>query len=135
DGGQTTPAPWLTFTGAGCSVGGVSAANIELENNSAVTVRGGPTALLVATAAGDTNIKVTSVSGFTAGQAITVDGESATIATGGVGTAGADGTGITLAAPLANAHAANTVVFGTVATDPTGDVTSLFGEGSDAWNE
>ena len=26
-------------------------------------------------------------------------------------------------------------VFGTVATDPTGDVTSLFGEGSDAWNE
>jgi len=34
DGGQTTPAPWLTFTHAGCDVGGVSAANIELENNS-----------------------------------------------------------------------------------------------------
>ena len=133
DGGATTPAPWLTFTGAGCSVGGVSAANIELENNNAVTVRGGPTALIVATPAGATNIKVASVAGFSAGQAITVDNESATIAT--VGTAGATGTGITLAAPLANAHAANTVVYGTVATDPTGDVTSLFGEGSDAWNE
>ncbi len=34
DGGQTTPAPWLTFTHNGCDVGGVSAANIELENNS-----------------------------------------------------------------------------------------------------
>ena len=33
DGGQTTPAPWLTYTHAGCNVGGVSAANIELENN------------------------------------------------------------------------------------------------------
>jgi hypothetical protein len=31
---QTVPAPWLTFTHAGCNVGGVSAANIELENNS-----------------------------------------------------------------------------------------------------
>jgi len=34
DGGATTPAPWLTYTHAGCNVGGVSAANIELENNS-----------------------------------------------------------------------------------------------------
>lgn len=37
DGGQTTPAPWLTYTAAGCNVGGVSAANIELENNSIST--------------------------------------------------------------------------------------------------
>jgi hypothetical protein len=133
DGGQTAPAPWLTYTAAGCSVGGVSAANIELENNGAVTVRGGPTALLVATAPGATNIKVASVLNFTPGQAITVDGESATIST--VGTAGATGTGITLAAPLANAHAVNSVVYGTVATDQTGDVTSLFGVTSDAWNE
>ena len=34
DGGQTTTPPWLTFTHAGCNVGGVSAANIELENTS-----------------------------------------------------------------------------------------------------
>jgi hypothetical protein len=29
-----TPAPWVPFTRAGCDVGGVSTANIELENNS-----------------------------------------------------------------------------------------------------
>jgi hypothetical protein len=34
DGGQTTPAPWLTYTNAGCNVGAVSSANIVLENNS-----------------------------------------------------------------------------------------------------
>jgi hypothetical protein len=30
----TTPAPWVPYTRAGCDVGGVSTANIELENNS-----------------------------------------------------------------------------------------------------
>jgi hypothetical protein len=137
DGGATTPAPWLTYTAAGCSVGGVSAANIELENNGAIAVKGGPTPLSVAAAAGDTNIKVASVSGFTLGEAITVGGEAATIssAAGSIGTAGAGGTGITLSAPLSAPHAAGSAVIGTFATDPTGDVTSLFGEGSDAWNE
>src|SRR5262249_16613994 len=33
DTGKNTPAPWVTFTRAGCDVGGVGAANIELENN------------------------------------------------------------------------------------------------------
>jgi hypothetical protein len=32
DGGKTTPAPWVPFTRAGCDFGGVSTANIELEN-------------------------------------------------------------------------------------------------------
>ena len=32
DGGQTTPPPWVPLAAAGCNVGGVSAANIELEN-------------------------------------------------------------------------------------------------------
>jgi len=136
DGGATTPAPWLTFTGAGCSVGGVSAANIELENNGAVTVRGGPTALLVDTPAGATNIKVGSVSGFSVGQAITVDGETATVASiVPANTTLNTPAALNLAAPLAHPHLANSVVYGTVATDATGDVTSLFGEGSDAWNE
>ena len=133
DGGATTPAPWLTYTAAGCSVGGVSAANIELENSNAVRVTGGPTALSAAASAGDTNIKVASVSGFSVGQAITVDGEPVTITA--VGTAGASGTGITFSPALTKAHAAGTVVYGTVVTDPTGDVTSLFGAGSEAWNE
>jgi hypothetical protein len=34
DGGQTTEPPWVAYTHAGCNVGGVSAANIELENTS-----------------------------------------------------------------------------------------------------
>ena len=33
-GGKTTPAPWVPFTRAGCDVGGVGLANIELENTS-----------------------------------------------------------------------------------------------------
>jgi hypothetical protein len=133
DGGQTTPAPWLTYTAAGCSVGGVSAANIELENATAVSVKGGPTPLAAAAVAGDTNIKVGSVSGFAAGQQITVGGESATISA--VGTAGAGGTGITLTAPLASAHALGADVYGTVSNNPTGDVTSLFGPGTEAYAE
>src|SRR2546428_4768514 len=32
DGQKTTPAPWVPFTRAGCDVGGVGLANIELEN-------------------------------------------------------------------------------------------------------
>ena len=131
DGGQTTPAPWLTYTAAGCSVGGVSAANIELENANAIVIQ---STLAAAAAAGDTVVKVASVTPFAVGQAITIDtgaaSESAVVAA--VGTAGATGTGITLSAPLTKAHAAGARVF---RTDPTGDVTSLFGEGSDAWNE
>ena len=131
DGGQTTPAPWLTYTAAGCSVGGVSAANIELENANAIVIQ---STLAAAAAAGDTVVKVASVTPFAVGQAITIDtgasSESAVVAA--VGTAGATGTGLTLSAPLAKAHAAGARVF---RTDPTGDVTSLFGERSEAWNE
>ena len=32
--GKNAPAPWVPFTRAGCNVGGVATANIELENNS-----------------------------------------------------------------------------------------------------
>jgi hypothetical protein len=35
--GKNTPAPWVPFTRAGCNVGGVSTANIELENNGNIT--------------------------------------------------------------------------------------------------
>ena len=58
------------------------------------------------TPAGTTNIKVASVSGFAAGQSITIDTgaslETAAIAT--VGTSGAAGTGIDLVAPTTLAH-------------------------------
>jgi hypothetical protein len=130
DGGQTTPAPWLTFTGAGCSVGGVSAANIELENNNAIV----QSTLAAASTAGATNIKVGSVTPFSVGMTLTVDTDatSETAKIAAIGTPGASGTGITLATALANAHPLGAKVY---ATDPTGDVTSLFGESSDAWNE
>src|SRR5439155_6426865 len=55
---------------------------------------------------GATNIKVTNVTGFAPGQTVLIDNESnqetRVIAT--VGTPGAGGTGITLTAPLTNAH-------------------------------
>jgi len=37
DTGKTTPAPWVTYTRAGCDVGGVSTANMVFEANSDVT--------------------------------------------------------------------------------------------------
>jgi hypothetical protein len=132
DGGQTAPAPWLTYTQAGCNVGGVSAANIELENNNALFF----TSLAAASPVGATNIKVADVSNFTAGEQLTIDTgaatETATIAPGGVGTRGATGTGVTLTAPLTKAHASLARVYG---TDPAGDMTRVFGVGSPEWNE
>jgi hypothetical protein len=133
---KNTPAPWVPWARAGCDVGNVSTANAVLENNNSIVFKAGPTILAAAAPAGATNIKVGSVSGFTAGMPITVDtganAESATITT--VGTAGAGGTGINLAAPLANAHASGVSVYGPTATDPSGDMTKVFGEGSPEWN-
>jgi len=90
--------------------------------------------LAAASAAGATNIKVASVTPFSVNQVLTVDtgaaAETATITA--IGTSGATGTGITLGTPLANAHASGAKVF---ATDRTGDITSLFGESSDAFSE
>ena len=130
DGGQTAPAPWVTYTQAGCNVGAVSTANIVLENNNAIL----QSSLSAASAPGATNIKAASVAPFFVGQTITVDvgatSETATIAS--VGTAGAAGTGLSLATPLANAHAAGAKVY---ATDPGGDMTRVFGENSPQWNE
>ena len=126
DGGQTAPAPWQTYTEAGCNVGAVSTANIVLENNNAIV----QSSLAAASLAGATNIKVASVSPFFVGQTITVENEQATISA--VGTAGATGTGLTLTAALANAHASGAKVF---ATDPGGDMTRVFGAGSPQWNE
>jgi hypothetical protein len=134
---KNTPAPWVPWARAGCDVGNVSTANAVLENNNAVTFAAGPTTLAAPAATGDTNIKVGSVTGFTAGMAITIDtganAEPATIMT--VGTAGAGGTGITLTGPLANNHASGVPMYGPTATDPTGDMTKVFGAGSPEWQE
>ena len=65
------------------------------------------TTLAAAANAGDTNIKVASVTNMVAGEAISVDSganvEYRTIQS--VGTSGSGGTGVTLTAPLTNAHA------------------------------
>ncbi|HZS23605.1 MAG TPA: sialidase family protein [Gaiellaceae bacterium] len=70
------------------------------------------TTLSAAANAGDTNIKVASVTGMVAGNTLTIDtgaaAETVTIST--VGTAGATGTGVTFAPALAAAHAAGTFV-------------------------
>jgi hypothetical protein len=131
DGGQTTPEPWLTYTAAGCNVGGVSAANIELENNNAIAI----TSLSAAANPGDTVIKVGNVVAMQPGQQLTIDKapnavETATVAS--VGTSGATGTGVTLTAPLTAAHASGAQVYG---PDPSGDMTRVFGINSPEWQE
>src|SRR5262249_3551600 len=123
-GQKTTPAPWVTYTRAGCDVGNVSVANTVLENNSAIITP--TTVLAAAAAAGDTNVKVGSVSGYLAGQRIQVD-NSEFVPITAVGTAGAGGTGLTLGTPLAAAHPAGAQV---VRVDGTGDMTTIFGAGS-----
>ena len=134
---KNTPAPWVPWARAGCDVGNVSTANAVLENNNAIVFAAGPTTLAAAAPAGATNIKVASVSGFVVNMHITIDtgasAESAVISH--VGTPGAGGTGIDLTAPLANAHASGVPMYGPTATDPTGDMTKVFGEGSPEWNE
>ena len=134
---KNTPAPWVPYTRAGCDVGNISTANAVLENNNAIVFGAGPTVTAAAANAGDTNVKVASVSGFAVGMHVTIDtgptAESKVIMT--VGTGGAGGTGITLTTALANAHASGVPFYGPTATDPTGDMTKVFGEGSPEWNE
>ena len=71
------------------------------------------TTLAAAASAGDTNVKVTSVTGMVAGNALTIDSsganpETVTITT--VGTAGAGGTGVMFTPALAFAHASGAFV-------------------------
>jgi hypothetical protein len=135
---QNTPAPWVPWARAGCDVGNVSTANAVLENNNAIVLRNpGATSLAAASAAGATNVKVNSVIGLAAGQKVvvergTVSAEFDTIAA--VGTAGAAGTGVDLTSPLTNAHGSG-AAFTVYTTDPTGDMTKVFGEGSPEWIE
>jgi len=70
------------------------------------------TTLAAAANAGDTNIKVTSVTGMVAGNTLTVDqgGAAETVTISTVGTAGAGGTGVTITPALAAAHAQGSTV-------------------------
>jgi len=129
---KNTPAPWVTYTRAGCDVGNVPVANTVLENNSAVIAPA--TTLSAATAAGATSITVPNPAGagYTAGQTIQVDNsEFAVIQSVTVPVAPAPVV-INLTSPLAQAHAAGSQV---IRVDPTGDMTTIFGKGSPEWNE
>src|SRR6266508_6272081 len=125
---RNAPAPWVPYTRAGCDVGGVGLANIEQENNTSIILRNpGATTLAAASAVGDTNVKVASVTGLSAGQTVvlenaTVRSELATIAT--VGTAGSGGAGVDLTGPLAKAHNSSGA-FTVYTADPTGDMTKV----------
>ncbi len=133
-GGKNTPAPWVTYTRAGCDVGDVSAANTVLENVLAGAFAAGPTDLFSAAKAGDTSLDPFSKTGFNAGDTITVDTgtnqETAVIDH----TSGFD---LILKAPLAKAHAQGVEIW-EPAADPvneTGDPTTIFGANSPEWQE
>ncbi len=95
-------------TTTGLAAGDALRVDGETVTIATVGTQGRNTTLSAATTAGATNIKVASVTGMAAGDPIVVDGESGTIQT--VGTAGAAGTGVTLTAALANAHASGAAV-------------------------
>ena len=91
-------------------------AHFEAGAVAAVGSAAGPsTTLAAASKAGDTNIKVTSTNGFAVGEDLVVGvgatQETATVV--GVGTTGADGTGITVAQPLKMDHLILMLVRGT----------------------
>src|ERR671923_669393 len=97
-----------------------------------VGTQGRNTTLAAAAAAGATNIKVASVTGMSAGDTIHVDTGAAreTRPIASVGTSGANGTGITLTAPLAEAHPAGAPVRG-ITGSLTGDRNGFNGVGVD----
>jgi len=133
-GGKNTPAPWVTYTRAGCDVGEVSTANTVLENALAGAFAAGPTDLYYGTNVGDTKIDLYSSSGFHVGDTITIDQganqETAVISS-------FSGYYTYLSAPLTKAHAQNTDVW-EPAVDPvnySGDLTTIYGAYSPEWNE
>ena len=134
--GLIPPAPWVPFTRAGCDWGGIATANTVLENNTSVFVNGGPTPLSANAAIGDTMILIGSTTGFRVGAAITIgsgaDAETATVAA--ISPFGSLPS-LTLTSGLTKAHAAGAVVYGPTPTNPNGDMTKVFGEGSPEWIE
>jgi len=137
--GANAPAPWVPYTRAGCDWGGVATANTVLENNGAVFVTGGPTPLRTAAAIGDTTLFVGSTSGFSVNQTITIDNHQGTSETATISsippTVNPPNPRLVVTAPLTLGHAAGTTVFGTVSTNPNGDLTTIYGANTPEWNE
>jgi hypothetical protein len=138
---KNTPAPWVPWARAGCDVGNVSTANAVLENNNAIVFRSPQTSLKVASAVGDTTVTVNNVTGLAAGQNVVVDRGTANAEFNTIASVGPpanpplDNSGtVTLGSALTKAHLAN-AAFTVYTTDPTGDMTKVFGEGSPEWIE
>jgi hypothetical protein len=133
-GGKNTPAPWVTYTRAGCDVGDVSAANTVLENVTAGTFAAGPTDLFAATKVGDLSVDPFSSKGFHVGDTIVID-QGANQETAVIDHF--SGFNIFLTAPLTKVHAKNVEMW-EPAADPvneTGDPTTIFGANSPEWQE
>jgi hypothetical protein len=116
----------VTITGTGFANTNDPATNASLP--ATVTIGGQQllplvqTTLSASAAAGDTNIKVTSISGMTAGNTLTIDPSGANpekVTISIVGTAGAGGTGVTFAPALAFAHGLGSVVGAPIVLDST----------------
>ena len=136
---RNAPAPWVPFTRAGCDVGNVGVANTVLENNTAIILRdaGAHDARRRRPRGRDEHqgraaSRAWPPARTSSSRTGRPTSELATIAN--VGTAGSGGTGVNLTAPLAKAHAERRP-FTVYATDPTGDMTRVFGEGSPEWVE
>ena len=133
-GGKNAPAPWVTYTRAGCDVGNVSVANTVLENALAGSFAVGPTDLYSASQVGDTRFDPYSTKGFKAGDTVYID-QGANQETAVIDHL--SGYYIYLTAPLTKAHAQGVEVW-EPAADPvneTGDLTTLFGAYSPEWEE
>ena len=134
---RNAPAPWVPYTRAGCDVGGVGLANIELENNTSIIIRSaGNTTLAAASSAGATNIKVASAASLAAGQTIVLENGDACEPRSRRSTSHRRRVArVNLTAPLAKAHNSGGAVTVYYAADPTGDMTKVFGGDSPEWIE
>ena len=138
---RNAPAPWVPYTRAGCDVGNVGVANTVLENNTAVVLRTPANTLAADAAIGATHISVTTGAtdpGLVAGQTIVFASGTATSELSTIAAVGAfvpsTPIDVTLTAQLAKAHLSGSPV-AVAATDPTGDMTTVFGAGSPEWVE
>jgi hypothetical protein len=133
-GGKNTPAPWVTYTRAGCDVGNVSIANMVLEDANAGAFAAGPTDLYSATKVGDTKVDPYSATGFKAGDTFVVD-QGANQETAVIDHL--SGYYIYLKSPLTKAHAEGVEMWEPAAdpVDHSGDLTTTFGANSAEWQE
>ena len=132
----TRPAPWVPYTRAGCDVGNVGVANTVLENNNAIVFRSRPDRLSRRAQPWARRTSRSRTASRVRGRR---DDHARRRSEPRAGRrsprrpapAGAPAPASPSPPPLTKAHApAASPVYGPTATDPTGDMTKVFGEGS-----